>query len=160
MGAAPAKRTFDATTETAYQKWLSDAGGEDNAQARENYMSSKSRGEYDASGGEAGFMSAKGQIANNETPTVRAEVTPVAPNANPAPPMAPDLTDEALKKVRRAQALSLLTKRGRRSTFLTEAGGTYASGAKPGSLFGLGIGSRVGVSGMGGARNPTLLGGR
>lgn len=37
--------------------------------------------------------------------------------------LAPDLTDEALKKVRRAMAVSLLTKQGRASSFLTGPGG-------------------------------------
>lgn len=77
-----------------------------------------------------------------------------APEAGSPGSVAPDLTDESLRKVRRAQALGLLTKRGRRSTFLTGMGGGYTSGG-PGAAAGLGIGARPTTS----MRN-TYLGGR
>lgn len=67
--------------------------------------------------------------------------------------LAPDLTDEALKKVRRAMAASLMVKQGRSSSFLTGPGGTMSMvGSAPMSRAMGGRGS------LGGGVNYTRLG--
>lgn len=70
--------------------------------------------------------------------------TPGAPGT-----LAPDLTDEALKKVRRAMATSILTKQGRASSFLTGPGGMLSmAGAGPQTTLAMSRGVNFGRLGM------------